>query len=343
MSFRLQASLVVIALSVSTICTTAWSNELVTEEKASINKWVRELDSDLFSVRNAASRELERIGSKAFPALEEAATKSESREVTSRSVDILKGWFGREDTPEHKSAEESLQRISAGEHGPASRLAKNVLSPPVIENPIQNRFGGGRVIINGNAQIQLGGRVKIRQAFPVLPAKNFKRMATKIANGRKEIEIEEGERKLKIVEEKEGKITVEITKKVDGKEKTEKFEAKNAAELKKNHPAASKEYEKYSGNKGNVAQIQIRNIVPQFLPNAPGAPRVPGAQPRLKPAAVPRPQAKLPQQMIDRLKEHQKTIEKRIGDLDPNQEADQKRIDSYKRQIESLQKLIDRK
>ncbi|MFT7643350.1 MAG: hypothetical protein ACI9G1_005115 [Pirellulaceae bacterium] len=342
MSFRLQTSFLIVALSACTITSTAptaWCNELVTEEKASINKWIKELDSDLFSERNAASRELDRLGSRAFPALEEAAMNSESREVTSRSVDVLKGWFGREDTPEHKTAEESLKRISAGEHGPAARLAKNVLSPPVIESPLQNRFGGGQVIINGNAQIRIaGGGIQFqRKAFPVIPGGKFKRMSTKIVNGRKEIEVEEGEQKVKIVEEKEGKITVEITKKVDGKEKTDKFEAKDAAELKKNHPDASKEYEKYAGKVrgNNIAQIQIQNIVPQILPNGPQ--QVPGR--KIRPAAPP---AVLPQNLRDRLKGHQKTIEKRIADLDPNKEADKQNIESLKKQIEGLQKIIDR-
>jgi hypothetical protein len=117
----------------------------------------------------------------------------------------------------------------------------------------------------GQIQIQFGGAGVIN-----------KRISIKTANGVKEIEAEENGQKTKIHEDADG-IKLEITKQKDGKETTEKFEAKNAEELKKNNPEAHKIYEQYSQQN----QVQLR-IGPNGLPILPGQ-------------AIPLPAMRLPQ------------------------------------------------
>jgi hypothetical protein len=90
----------------------------------------------------------------------------------------------------------------------------------------------------------------------VIGGKGLKRMSIKIVNGVKDIEVEEKDRKIKIHEEPTGKIEVEVTQKKDGKEKTSKYQAENADELKKKHPEAHKIYEQYGkGNAGGAIQM----------------------------------------------------------------------------------------
>jgi exonuclease VII small subunit len=65
-------------------------------------------------------------------------------------------------------------------------------------------------------------------------------------NGVKQIEAEEGNRKVKIKDDPNNGIEMEVTETKDGKEATQKYQAKNAEELKKNHPEAHKIYEQYN-------------------------------------------------------------------------------------------------
>ncbi len=63
------------------------------------------------------------------------------------------------------------------------------------------------------------------------------KISTRVNNGVKETEVEENDQKIKIHDDPKQGISVEITKEEkDGKDVTEKFEAKNAEELKKEAP-----------------------------------------------------------------------------------------------------------
>lgn len=114
----------------------------------------------------------------------------------------------------------------------------------------------------GNPAIQVrAGAIRLplnRNAIPVLP--NAKKVSVKEVNGVKEIEAEEDGRKVKINDDPNKGIKVEITESKDGKETTKKYEAKSADELKKMHPDAHELYEKY--NKGNaIIQIQVNGPI----------------------------------------------------------------------------------
>jgi hypothetical protein len=74
--------------------------------------------------------------------------------------------------------------------------------------------------------------------------------------GARQVVINENGKQIRIVEDPQG-ITVTITEEKDGKPVTQEYKAKNADELKKNHPEIHKIYEKHAP-KGGAAQQQIK-------------------------------------------------------------------------------------
>jgi hypothetical protein len=101
------------------------------------------------------------------------------------------------------------------------------------------------------AQIQINNIGAVRG----LPGAN--RIHIRTANGDKEIEFEQGDKKTKIKAPAQGNIEVEITEKVNGKETTRKIEAKDLDELKKKDEGAAKILEQFGSNKGGI-QINAR-------------------------------------------------------------------------------------
>jgi len=203
---------------------------------------IQDLDANRFSKRQDASRKLKDLGQPAIAALTEAALGA-SREASSRSFEILKDHFASGDDKLKEAAKAALQKLSASDKAPIAHKAKDVLDPkpPQPAQPM-NPFG--------RAQIQMNFRIGGAQ-----------RVQMKEVNGVKDIDIKEQDRSIKIHEDPNKGITVEITEKKDGKDVKQKYEAKDAAELKKKHPEAHKLYEKY--NKGGA--IQIRGIQVQGM------------------------------------------------------------------------------
>jgi hypothetical protein len=107
----------------------------------------------------------------------------------------------------------------------------------------------------------------------------------KDVNGVKEIQVEESGKKVKINDDPAKGIKLEVTETKDGKETTQKYEAKDAAELKTKHPEAHKLYEEYTKQ---PAGIQIRGfavpgaIPPGAIPAIPVLPGAPGGVRRIK-------------------------------------------------------------
>ena len=84
------------------------------------------------------------------------------------------------------------------------------------------------------------------------------RMTKRTANGVTDVDATEGEKKIKVHDDPQQGVKVEITTTKEGKEVTEKFEAPNADELKKKAPEAHKIYEKYMQNQApGFGRIQI--------------------------------------------------------------------------------------
>lgn len=272
---------------------------------ADIEGLIQQMDADRFSERKSASDELTDKGAVAIPALKKA-TRSSSREVAMRAFSILERHLEDGDTETKELAKAALEDLSAGE-GQVARRAKEVLKPKPASNQVAQIFGPGRIVIGAPAV----ARIQIRQAGGI-----GRRLQVRVVNGVKQITVEENGQKVQIREDPNNGIKLEVTEKKDGKETTRKYEAKDAAELKKKHPDAYKIYEKYGAQDGG---IQIRVARPAV-------------------AAAPQPQriAQIRKPHFDRMKksldDHIKRIEKQA------EQADGARKESLKRMIEGLKR-----
>lgn len=200
---------------------------------------VKQLDADKYADREAASQALGKIGKPAIEALIGAAT-GESLEPTVRAIDILKKHLESTDAALKDAAKSALKKIAESPRPAAARRAQDVLKAQEEKEkqPQPGQvFGGGIQIVAGAAA---GGR----------------RMSVRTVNGVKTIEVEEANQKIKIEEGPNQGIKIEVTAKQDnGKETTEKHEAKDAQELSKKNPKAYEIYKKYS--QGNAIGVQF--------------------------------------------------------------------------------------
>ncbi|MBC7851971.1 MAG: hypothetical protein IAF94_00900 [Pirellulaceae bacterium] len=242
---------------------------------AEIDKLMEQLDANRFSERQEAQQKLVELGKAAFPALEKG-TQHVSREVAVRSLEILKNHFQKGDDATKAAAKESLERLAKNNDAILAKRAGEILTPPkpAVQLPGGNlpfRVGGG------NIQIQVVGGA----------GGNVKKVSVKDVNGVKEIEAEENGKKVKINDDPAKGIKLEVTETKDGKETTQKYEAKDAAELKTKHPEAHKLYEEYSKQPAGI-RLQVGGFPGGALPPGfPALPAIPGARvgargPRMK-------------------------------------------------------------
>jgi len=215
-------------------------------DTAQIAALVKQLDSDSFAEREAASDKLGRIGRPAIEAVAEAAL-GDSLEVAIRSVDILKNMLKSEDEPTRKASKEALEKLTkekrtaaAGRAARALKPAEELLPPGAMLPPA--------------AQLMPGAAIQIAVA-----GGNAQKIQINTVNGVKTIDAEEADQKVKIVDDPNQGIKIEVTSKKNGKDVTENYEAKNAEALKKKHPEAYKIYNKYShmGAGGGIFAVQM--------------------------------------------------------------------------------------
>jgi hypothetical protein len=227
-----------------------------------IKGWVADLESAQFATREEATRQLQAAGTSALDAVVEVAT-SGSPESSRRAFDILKAHHTTGDDALKTAAKARLETLAKSDNARVARRAKGVLEPP--QNQVAQAFPGGGIRVmplqGGNIQIQAGGQIQIAAGG------GGRVVQVQQNNNGRTIKVTEGDKKVEIQDDgKGGDIKIEATEKVEGKDKTEKYEAKNLEELKKNHPEGAKLYEKYSQNGGGI-QIRAIQIQPGQLPN----------------------------------------------------------------------------
>jgi hypothetical protein len=220
-----------------------------------VAQWIKDLDSDEFTVRQQASSRLIAAGKQAVGQVAKAA-EGDSAEVRTRCFDVLIKLQQSSDAETKAEAKKALTDLTKSKNTDAARQAERLVNPSkpasgeTPRDPLIPGAGAPRVEIRGFG-VAGGMRASVKTA----------------ADGSKTIEVEEGGKKTKIEETAKGEIKLEITETVDGKEKSSKFEAKTAEELKKNHPEAHKLYEKYA-KMGPGAAIRFGAIGPAIAPVA---------------------------------------------------------------------------
>jgi len=222
---------------------------------AEIAQLIKQLDSPQFDLRQEASRRLSALGSAAFPSLEKAVTEG-TREASGRSLDVLKEHFQGGDGDLKREAQAALVRLSGTANSSLAQRARNVLWPPRSSLPV------GAVFPNG----------------PFGPQGITRTVTTHTSNGRREVEIRENDRDVKMTTLPNGRITLEVTDKQNARPVTRKIEAADLAELKKIDDEFGRLYEQYNSQR---AQIVIpagaagpRVLPPMFLPVFPGRPPI---------------------------------------------------------------------
>jgi len=303
---------------------------------AQVKELIQKLDAQKFGDRQSASQKLAEAGAAVIPALSEAAIDG-TREMTVRSIDILKGHFQSSDAALKKSAEEALKKIADSQTPAAANRAKDALLPKPQPGANLPQFGnaGGIRVFGGNAQIQI--------QVQAIGGNGVKKISVKNNNGVKEIEAEENNRKIKINDDPNQGIKIEVTETKDGKETTRKVEAKDADDLKKKDAEAHKIYEQYSKGNGGIqingiqiqgGGIQIQpGILPQPIPLQPG-------QFQLRPARLGG--ADLRKRLEDNVKRMEERLEKTKAEELPEElkkaqiESLERIIKTYKAQIERL-------
>ncbi|MBC8874783.1 MAG: hypothetical protein H8E44_35635 [Planctomycetes bacterium] len=269
---------------------------------------VRQLDAEQYSQREGATKRLTAIGKTAIPAVSKAAVEG-SLEVTGRSIDILKSLYESSDEATKAAAEDALQKLAEGDHGAAARRAKGVLKPKEVPGRTFRRGG----MIPGGAR----------------------KVSVKTINGVKTIEVVAKDRKIEIVEDPKQGIKIAITTKKDGKEETERIEAKNADELQKKNEGAYKLYSAFAQKQNGAAVAKIKlnqgNI-------------------RVRALAIPA-QARLGRKQVDMAvlmlrnwatQLPRLTGENELKDASKESIAElKKRLDEVKNQIAELEKRID--
>jgi hypothetical protein len=308
---------------------------------------IKQLDADSFSDRQNASAKLAAAAEKAIPALEKAAA-SESRETSMRAFDILKGHFEKGQPEAKDAARQALERISKGDLGAASRRASEALTPPTPATP--NLPGNARPALPFGAVP--GGGIRIAGARIAIAAGGVAggvETKIKVENGVKTTEVKDKERRVKIIDDPDKGLQLEVTETKDGKEETKKYEAKNADELKTKNPEAHKIFEQYSA-KGAEIKIGGFGFAPADVrPALPGVPMaIPAPAPiappiRVFPAPFPAPliPADKPGIPDEKLRESFDSLEKALREAESSLKDAAKMSDSeeLKRSQERLEKV----
>ncbi len=299
-----------------------------------IAKLVEQLDADRYADRQAASEKLATIGKPAIAALSKAAV-GESAEVTIRAIGLLGKFLESSDQETNRAAKAALETIAKSDRQAAARRAQELIKPPATETPAP----GGNGIAMGQIQFQV-------HAIGVGAGGSRKSM--KVVNGVKEIEVEEGGKKVKITDDPQQGIKIEVTSKENGKEVTKKYEAKDAKELEKKQPEGYKLYKEHAvdqnvGGGGGILQFQFNAGGIQLAPAvpAPMAPIQPGNR------EVPLRGLKAVESAAARMETLSRLIETltkdaRLKDASKeSKEALKKQIGELQRRLSDLEKQLD--
>ncbi|MCA9080827.1 MAG: hypothetical protein KDA58_09725 [Planctomycetaceae bacterium] len=206
---------------------------------AQLADWLNDLQSDDFVKRQAASASLEKAGVPAIEGLQ-AVAEAGNVDAATRAIKVLARMANDQQEAVATAAKESLKALSASQQPVIAQQAKQALS--------QQEAPGGL------------------PQFPVMPfglQVQGKQVRVQVVNGKREIFVNEGDREVHFSDGDGKAIRVEVTKTVNGKKQTEKFEVKDEAELKQKHPDLAKLYAQHA----NVAQI---NVVMNGLQIVPG-------------------------------------------------------------------------
>ena len=156
---------------------------------------------------------------------------------------MLRKFLAGSDEAAKTAAKTALETIAGSDRSAAAGRAKAALQAEQSQSQPQpqvpNALGG---IMIGGGPVQMFANARAR------------RVSVKSAHGGKEIEAQEDGRSVKISDHPQKGIQIEVTTKKDGKDVVQKYQAKNADDLKKKHPEGYKLYQEYAQNQGGAVE-----------------------------------------------------------------------------------------
>lgn len=236
-----------------------------------IARWLNDLGSQDFTVRELASRKLVDAGEAAVEPVAQLSD-TDNLELAMRGLFILKEQLQSKDDGVKADAKKALEKLATSRRASVAKRAQAILNPPA-DNLAPNGINPGQLPLRFLPGIA-GGPRNVR-------------VSSRTQNGRTEMNITEDDRNL-VISHANGKdieVGIEIQKPGDKDRAKPKewvfqsFKAKDADELKQKHPEAYRFFERYASGKG-VPDLPA-NAIPLIgpLPNqAPG-----NAVPRIQP------------------------------------------------------------
>jgi hypothetical protein len=274
---------------------------------ADLARLLEQLDAPEFGDRQEASRSLSEAGKAVLPDLEKAVATA-SREVSSRSLDILKQHYQQGDADLKQAAKESLARLSENKSASIAQRARNVIDPPkqlAMNVPVgPGGFGGFR-----GPPGQMQGFPPPRFAPPpIVPAAlapAVRSVSISEINGHREVKIDDQTRVTTMQSRSGGPIDITVHDKIRN-EQVKSIKAIDLEDLKAKDAELAQIYERY--------QQQGRAPVGGL----PLPARVPG---------TPAGSSDLAKRMLDTIESNIERYKARL----PNDPAAQRTIDSLER------------
>jgi hypothetical protein len=284
---------------------------------ADVARLLEQLDAPEFGDRQDASRRLSEGGKAVLPDLEKAVATA-SREVSSRSLDILKQHYQQGDAELKQAAKESLARLSENKSASIAQRARNVIDPPkqVAANmPVgAGGFGGFR----GPAiPMPVVPPARFPPPPPIVPAAlapAVRSISISEINGNREVKIDDQTRVTTMQSRPGGPIDITVHDKIRN-EQVKSIKATDLDDLKAKDAELAQIYERYQ-QQGRAAVI---------------GPPMP-----VRPPGAPAGSSDLAKRMLETIESN---IERYKGRL-PNDPAAQRTIDSLERLKQQYRSLL---
>ncbi len=209
-----------------------------------IKRLIEQLDSDEFTKREAAAKELAKLGRPAIGALTAAAAETSS-ETRLRSMNILKALFNSDDAATKEAAKGALEKLGKSDNSATRRAAEKILAAPQYKLPLGIwRAEGEAVVFGGRRPIVLqgGGGVTI-SGTGIRVGAGGQLTLVRVSGGERRVDIIKGTGVGVLLLEGRNGIEIHVRRPQEkGDPQFTRYLAKDSKELSNKHPKIHKLY-----------------------------------------------------------------------------------------------------
>jgi hypothetical protein len=214
-------------------------------------RWLDDLRSDDFQLRQQATKRLFEAGEPAVGPIRDAISHMDHESAT-RAIEVLDKLSQNADQTTKAAATEALKTLEESEIPAVASLARSVRvkhEPP--PDPVDTPFGRGGLVLRGGFNIRAGGQFQMR---------------VQTLNGERTAKMSEPGKKIELTDSNGKSIRIRVTETVDGKEKTTEYAAKDADDLATKHPEAVPIYERLTQEPQGIPFPGGLNVIQQKMP-----------------------------------------------------------------------------